>query len=76
MDTRRVEALAGFMGPVLFAAIFTTEGWLRPGYPSSSITSSLGLVKSVSTAPVGVTSAPAGVTSGQSERPPQPPSPG
>jgi hypothetical protein len=29
---RRYAALAGMIGPLLFAATFTLEGWLRPGY--------------------------------------------
>jgi len=31
-DRRRLAALAGMIGPVLFVATFTIEGWLRPGY--------------------------------------------
>jgi hypothetical membrane protein len=29
---RRLAAWAGIIGPVLFVAVFTIEGWLRPGY--------------------------------------------
>jgi hypothetical membrane protein len=29
---RRIAAWAGMIGPALFVAIFTIEGWLRPGY--------------------------------------------
>jgi uncharacterized protein DUF998 len=32
MDRNRAAAWAGMVGPTLFAAIFTIEGWLRPGY--------------------------------------------
>lgn len=31
-DWRRIAAWAGVIGPALFVAIFTIEGWLRPGY--------------------------------------------
>jgi hypothetical protein len=32
MDRRQRAAWAGMIGPPLFVAIFTLEGWLRPGY--------------------------------------------
>lgn len=32
MDRRQLAAWAGMIGPTLFVAIFTLEGWLRPGY--------------------------------------------
>ncbi len=32
MNMRQIAALAGMIGPVLFVAIFTLEGFLRPGY--------------------------------------------
>jgi hypothetical protein len=32
LDRRRIAAWAGMIGPALFVAIFTIEGWLRPGY--------------------------------------------
>ena len=28
----KIAALAGMVGPLLFIAVFTVEGWLRPGY--------------------------------------------
>ncbi len=31
-DPRRLAAWAGIMGPILFVAVFTIEGFLRPGY--------------------------------------------
>ena len=34
---RRVGALAGMLGPLLFVATFTIEGWLRPGYDSAGM---------------------------------------
>ena len=34
---RRVGALAGILGPLLFVATFTIEGWLRPSYDPVSI---------------------------------------
>ena len=36
MNQRRLAVWAGIIGPVLFVAIFTIEGWLRPGYDSLS----------------------------------------
>jgi len=30
--TRKLGVVAGFVGSVAFVAIFTIEGWLRPGY--------------------------------------------
>jgi hypothetical protein len=33
---RRLGAWAGIVGPMLFVAVFTVEGWLRPGYESAS----------------------------------------
>lgn len=32
IDHRQLVAWAGVIGPALFVAIFTLEGWLRPGY--------------------------------------------
>jgi hypothetical protein len=32
MDTRKLGAVSGIVGSVAFIAIFTIEGWLRPGY--------------------------------------------
>lgn len=32
IDRRQVAAWAGVIGPTLFVATFTLEGWLRPGY--------------------------------------------
>jgi hypothetical protein len=32
MDRRQLAAWAGMIGPTLFVAVFTLEGWLRPGY--------------------------------------------
>jgi len=32
VDTRKLGAIAGIVGSVAFIAIFTIEGWLRPGY--------------------------------------------
>lgn len=32
LGQRRLAAWAGIIGPVYFVAIFTIEGWLRPGY--------------------------------------------
>jgi len=32
MGQRRLAAWAGIFGPVLFVAVFTIEGWIRPGY--------------------------------------------
>jgi hypothetical membrane protein len=32
VDTRKLGAVAGIVGSVAFIAIFTIEGWLRPGY--------------------------------------------
>jgi uncharacterized protein DUF998 len=34
MERRQLAAWAGMIGPALFAAIFTIEGWLRPDYES------------------------------------------
>lgn len=31
-DSRRLAAWAGMVGPILFVAVFTIEGFLRPGY--------------------------------------------
>jgi hypothetical protein len=33
---RRLSAWAGIIGPALFVAVFTIEGWLRPGYDAFS----------------------------------------
>jgi hypothetical membrane protein len=44
LSQRRVAAWAGIIGPVLFVAIFTIEGWLHPGYePLSTYVSALSL---------------------------------
>ncbi len=44
MNRRRLAAWAGVVGPLLFAAVFTLEGWLRPGYePRSMFVSELAL---------------------------------
>jgi hypothetical protein len=41
---RRLAAWAGIIGPALFVAVFTMEGWLRPGYePLSTYISALSL---------------------------------
>jgi hypothetical protein len=32
VDTRKLGAVAGMVGSVAFVAVFTIEGWLRPGY--------------------------------------------
>jgi hypothetical protein len=32
MNRRQLAAWAGMIGPMLFVAIFTLEGWFRPGY--------------------------------------------
>jgi hypothetical protein len=32
MNQRQLAAWAGIIGPTLFVAVFTLEGWLRPGY--------------------------------------------
>lgn len=37
MDVRRAGALAGIAGPVIFAAVYAVEGWLRPGYDSRNM---------------------------------------
>lgn len=43
-DGTSAAALAGIIGPILFVAIFTIEGWLRPGYdPRSMFVSALSL---------------------------------
>ncbi|HEX7604762.1 MAG TPA: DUF998 domain-containing protein, partial [Polyangiaceae bacterium] len=34
---RRLGAWAGFVGPCLFVATFTVEGWLRPGYSATAM---------------------------------------
>ena len=44
LSGRRLAAWAGILGPVLFVAIFTIEGWLRPDYqPLSTYVSALSL---------------------------------
>jgi hypothetical protein len=44
LKQRQLTAWAGMLGPVLFVAIFTLEGWLRPGYePLSMYVSALSL---------------------------------
>jgi hypothetical protein len=41
---RRLAAWAGMLAPVLFVAVFTLEGWLRPGYdPITTYVSALSL---------------------------------
>ncbi len=41
---RRAGALAGMLGTLLFVAVFTIEGWLRPGYdPAGMYISALSL---------------------------------
>ncbi len=37
MNLRQCAAWAGMVGPILFIAIFTIEGWLRPGYSSAGM---------------------------------------
>lgn len=32
IDQHQLTSWAGIIGPILFVAIFTLEGWLRPGY--------------------------------------------
>ena len=40
----KIAAWAGIVGPALFVAVFTIEGWLRPGYnPLSTYVSALSL---------------------------------
>lgn len=36
LSQRRLAAWAGIIGPALFVAVFTIEGWLRPGYNALS----------------------------------------
>ena len=44
LGQRRLAAWAGIIGPALFVAIFTIEGWLRSGYePLSTYVSALSL---------------------------------
>lgn len=44
MDLRKLGALAGMAGAVLFVSVFTIEGYLRPGYdPRSMFVSELSL---------------------------------
>jgi hypothetical protein len=44
MDRRQLAAWAGMIGSALFVAVFTIEGWLRPGYnPFSMFVSELSL---------------------------------
>ncbi len=44
VDKKQLAVWAGMIGPVLFAATFTIEGWLRPGYnPNSMFVSELSL---------------------------------
>jgi hypothetical membrane protein len=41
---RRLGGWAGVIGPTVFVAVFTIEGWLRPGYsPASTFVSALSL---------------------------------
>ena len=37
MNPRRWTLWAGLLGPPLFVAVFTVEGWLRPGYSARSM---------------------------------------
>lgn len=37
MDRRQLAAWAGMIGPALFVATFTIEGWLRPGYDARAM---------------------------------------
>lgn len=44
MDRRQLATGAGIIGPTLFVAIFTFEGWLRPSYkPRGMVVSELAL---------------------------------
>ncbi len=44
MSQRRLAVWAGIIGPALFVAVFTIEGWLRPGYePLKAYVSALSL---------------------------------
>jgi hypothetical protein len=44
LEQRRLAAWAGILAPALFVAVFTIEGWLRPGYhPLSTYVSALSL---------------------------------
>jgi hypothetical protein len=44
MNKRQLAAWAGMIGPTLFVAVFTLEGWIRPGYePSKMYISELSL---------------------------------
>ena len=44
LGQRRLAAWAGIIGSALFVAVFTIEGWLRPGYdPLSTYVSALSL---------------------------------
>ena len=43
-NIRTLASWAGMIGPTLFVAVFTLEGWLRPGYnPLSMVVSELSL---------------------------------
>jgi hypothetical protein len=43
-NQRRLAAWAGILAPVLFVAVFSIEGWLRPGYdPITTYVSALSL---------------------------------
>ena len=44
MGQRRIATWAGIIAPALFVAVFTIEGWLRPGYePLKTFVSALSL---------------------------------
>lgn len=44
MGQRRIATWAGIIAPALFVAVFTIEGWLRPGYePLKTFVSTLSL---------------------------------
>ena len=44
MDRRAIAGWAGMIGPALFIAIFTLDGWFRPGYdPRSTFISELSI---------------------------------
>jgi len=44
INQRRLASWAGIIGPALFVAVFTIEGWIRPGYePLKTFVSALSL---------------------------------
>ena len=44
INQRRLASWAGIIGPALFVAVFTIEGWMRPGYePLKTFVSALSL---------------------------------